>query len=47
MKYVLEALLEDAEEEGIELTEEDIGYIFILLKTEIEVLDKEPKPSAT
>lgn len=40
MKYVLEALLEDAEEEGIELTEEDIGYIFILLKTEIEVLDK-------
>ncbi len=39
MKYVLEALMEDAEEEGIDLTDEDIGFIFILLKTEIEVLD--------
>ena len=37
---VLEALMEDAEEEGINLTEEDIGFLFILLKTEIEVLDK-------
>jgi hypothetical protein len=40
MKYVLEALMEDAEEEGIDLTEEDIGSLFILFKTEIEVLDK-------
>lgn len=40
MKYVLEALLEDAEEDGIDLTEEDIGSLFILLKTEIDVLDK-------
>lgn len=40
MKYVLEALLEDAEEEGIGLTEEDIDFLFILLKTEIEVLDR-------
>jgi hypothetical protein len=40
MKYVLEALLEDAEEEGIDLAEEDIGSLFILFKTEIEVLDK-------
>ena len=40
MKYVLEALMGDAEEEGIDLTEEDIGFIFMLLKTEIEVLDK-------
>ena len=39
MKYVLEALMEDAEEDGIALTEEDIGFLFILLKTEIEVLD--------
>ena len=39
MKYVLEALMEDAEEEGIDLTDEDIGFIFTLLKTEIEVLD--------
>ena len=38
MKYVLEALMEDAEEEGINLTEEDIGFLFIFLKTEIEVL---------
>jgi hypothetical protein len=40
MKYVLEALMEDAEEDGIDLTEEDIGTLFILYKTEIEVLDK-------
>jgi hypothetical protein len=39
MKYVLEALMEDAEEEGIDLTEEDIGFLFIILKTEMEVLD--------
>jgi len=40
MKYVLEALMEDAEEDCIDLTEEDIGTLFILFKTEIEVLDK-------
>jgi hypothetical protein len=40
MKYVLEALMEDAEEDGIDLTEEDIGSLFLLFKTEIEVLDK-------
>jgi len=40
MKYVLEALTEDAEEDGIRITEEDIGFLFILFKTEIEVLDK-------
>jgi len=40
MKYVLEALMEDAEEDGINLTEEDIGSLFMLFKTEIEVLDQ-------
>jgi hypothetical protein len=40
MKYVLEALMEDAEKDGINLSEEDIGLLFILFKTEIEVLDK-------
>jgi len=40
MKYVLEALMEDAEEDGIDLTEESICSLFILFKTEIEVLDK-------
>ena len=40
MKYVLEALTEEAEEDGIALTEEDIGSLFILFKTEIEVLAK-------
>lgn len=40
MKYVLEALTEDAEEEGIRLMEEDIGLLFIVLKTEVEVLDR-------
>ena len=40
MKYVLETLMEDAEEDGIDLSEEDIGSLFILFKTEIDVLDK-------
>lgn len=40
MKYVLEALTEDAEEDGIHIAEEDIGFLFILFKTEIDVLDK-------
>ena len=40
MKYVLEALMEDAEGDGIGLTEEDIGVLFTLLKTEIDILDK-------
>ena len=40
MKYVLDALMEEAEQDGIDLTEEDIGSLFILFKTEIEVLDK-------
>ena len=39
MKYVLEALMEDAKEDGIDLTEKDIGLLFMLFKTEIEVLD--------
>ena len=40
MKYVLEALTEDAEEDGIRIMEKDIGFLFIVLKTEIEVLDR-------
>jgi hypothetical protein len=40
MKYVLEALMEDSQEDGIDLTEEDIGFLYMLLKAEIEVLDK-------
>jgi len=40
MKYVIESLMEDAEEDDIDLTDEDIGSLFILFKTEIEVLDK-------
>jgi hypothetical protein len=40
MRHVLEALMEDAEDDGIDLTEEDIGSLFIILKIEIEVLDK-------
>lgn len=40
MKYVLDAVIEDAEEDGLDLTEDDIGLLFILFKTEIEVLDK-------
>jgi hypothetical protein len=40
MKYLLEALMEDAEKDRIDMTEEDIGFLYILIKTEIEVLDK-------
>ena len=40
MKYVLEALMEDVGENDIELTEEDIGSLYTILKTEIDVLDK-------
>jgi len=40
MKYVLETLMEDAEEDGIDLSEDNIGSLFILFKTEIGVLDK-------
>jgi len=39
-RYVLEALTEDAEEDDIRIAEEDIGFLLILFKTEIEVLDK-------
>jgi hypothetical protein len=40
MRYVLETHMEDAVEDSIDLTDEDIGLLFILFKTEIEVLDK-------
>jgi hypothetical protein len=41
MKYVVEALMEAPEdEEPIALTEEDIGYLFILFKTVVDLLDE-------
>jgi hypothetical protein len=41
MKYILEALFEDSQEnEDIELTEEDTGYLYLLLKTVVDVLNK-------
>ena len=39
MNSVLDALMEDSREESVDLTDEDIGLFFMLLKTEIEVLD--------
>ena len=39
MKYVIEALMEDSGEDSVALNDDDIGLLFILLKTEIEVLD--------
>ncbi|HTR44946.1 MAG TPA: hypothetical protein VMH06_04470 [Thermodesulfovibrionales bacterium] len=39
MKYVLDSLMEGSEEDDIELGEGDIALLFVLLKTEIEVLD--------
>jgi hypothetical protein len=39
VQYVIEALMEESEEDDLELGEEDIALLFVLLKTEIEVLD--------
>ena len=40
MKYVLETIMEEPEEDPVELTEEDIGYLFLLFKTVVGVLDE-------
>lgn len=40
MKYVVDTLMEMPEEEDpVELTDEDIGYLFLLFKTVIDLLD--------
>jgi deoxyribodipyrimidine photolyase len=46
VKYVVDALVEEEEEEGpLALTEEQKGFLFLLLKTVIDVLDqKDMKP---
>jgi hypothetical protein len=42
MKYVVETLIDAPEEEDpVALTEEDTGFLFLLLKTVVDVLDKE------
>jgi hypothetical protein len=41
MNFILETLFEDSQEnEDIELTEEDTGYLYLLLKTVVDVLNK-------
>jgi hypothetical protein len=41
MKYVVDTLIEEPEEEdGDELTDEDKGFLFLLLKTVVDLLDK-------
>ncbi len=40
MKYVLETIMDEPEEDPVELTEEDIGYLFLLFKTVVDVLDE-------
>ncbi len=41
MKYVVDALMEEEEgEDAIELTDEDKGFLFLLLKTVMDVLDQ-------
>jgi len=41
MKYVTETLIEAPEEEDpVTLTEEDVGSLFLLLKTAVDLLDK-------
>ena len=39
MKYVVDALMEE-DEDSAALSEEDKGFLFLLLKTVVEVLDK-------
>ena len=42
MKYVVETLIEAPEEENpVALTDEDTGFLFLLLKTVVDVLDSE------
>ena len=41
MKYVVDTLIEAPEEEDpVALTEDDIGYLFLLLKTVVDLLDE-------
>jgi hypothetical protein len=41
IKYVVETLFEAPEdEEPVDLTDEDVGYLFLLLKTVVELLDR-------
>jgi hypothetical protein len=41
MKYVVDALMEESEEgDSVELTDEDRGVLFLLLKTEVDLLNK-------
>ena len=41
MKYVVKTLIETPEEDDpVTLTEEDTGFLFLLLKTVVDVLDK-------
>jgi hypothetical protein len=41
MKYVVDALIEESEEgDGVELTDESKGFLFLLLKTVVDLLDK-------
>lgn len=43
IEYVLDALFEEAEDgdgDEVELTDEDRGFLFLLLKTEVDLLDK-------
>jgi len=41
MKYVVETLIESPEEDAVPMTDEDIGYLFILFSTVINVLNHE------
>jgi hypothetical protein len=42
VKYVVDALMEEEEgEDAVALTEEQKGFLFLLLKTVIDVLDQE------
>jgi len=48
MKYVVETLMEAPEDEDpVALTEEDMGYLFLLLKTVVDLLDQRMRSGLT
>ena len=40
MKYIVETLIEAPEEDPVDLDEDDVGFLFLLLKSVVEVFDR-------
>lgn len=44
MGYVVKAMFEETEDEPLEIEDEDIGYLYMVLKTVVDVLDHAATP---